>query len=52
MVFDAETIRDRSTYQNPYVYSIGIDAVMVNGQLAIENGQLTGATAGQVLKKS
>ena len=52
VVFDAQTLRDRSTYQNPYVHSTGIEAVVVNGRLAIENGQLTGATAGQVLKKS
>lgn len=51
-VFDPEAIRDRGTYQNPYVHSAGIEAVIVNGTLAIENGELTGAAAGQVLKKS
>ncbi len=52
VVFDPEDIRDRSTYQNPYVHSTGIDAVIVNGKLAVESGQLTGVSAGQVLKKS
>ena len=51
-IFDPEAIRDRSTYQNPYVHSVGIEAVVVNGKLAVENGQLTGTAAGQVLKKS
>ncbi len=51
-VFDPEQIRDRSTYQNPYVHSTGIEAVVVNGKLAIENGKLTGAARGAVLKKS
>ncbi|MBI4132594.1 MAG: D-aminoacylase [Candidatus Sungbacteria bacterium] len=51
VVFDPETIRDQSTYQNPFVHSNGIDAVVVNGKLAVENGQLTGVAAGVVLKK-
>ncbi|MDP3727447.1 MAG: amidohydrolase family protein, partial [bacterium] len=52
VVFDPEKIRDRSTYQNPYVHSAGIEAVIVNGKVVIENGQLTGTANGQVLKKS
>lgn len=51
VVFDPEAIRDRSTYQNPFVHSAGIEAVAVNGQLAVANGQLTGTAAGEVLKK-
>ncbi|MBI2054553.1 MAG: amidohydrolase family protein [Candidatus Sungbacteria bacterium] len=51
VVFDPEKIHDRATYHNPYVHSRGIEAVVVNGKLAIENGQLTGIAAGQVLKK-
>ena len=52
VIFDPDRIRERSTYQNPYVHSVGIEAVIVNGKLAVENGQLTGTAAGQVLKKS
>ena len=52
VIFDPEKIRDRSTYLNPYVHSIGIEAVVINGKLALENGQLTGTASGQVLKKS
>lgn len=52
VIFDPEKIRDRSTYLNPYVHSAGIEAVVVNGKLAVENGQLTDVAAGQVLKKS
>lgn len=52
VVFDPEKIRDRATYQNPYVHSVGIEAVIVNGKLVLENGQLTGVAAGQVLRKS
>lgn len=52
VIFDPETIRDRSTYHNPYVHPVGIEAVIVNGELAIENGQLTGTAAGHVLRKA
>jgi N-acyl-D-amino-acid deacylase len=52
VVFDPEVIRDRSTYHSPYVHPIGIEAVSVNGKLAIEEGELTGSASGQVLKKS
>lgn len=52
VVFDPEKIQDRSTYDNPYVHSAGIEAVAVNGELAIENSQLTGKAAGRILKKS
>lgn len=52
VIFNPDQIRDRSTYQNPYVHSTGIETVIVNGQIAIADGKLTGVTAGQVLKKS
>lgn len=51
-IFDPEKFRDHSTYHNPYVHSTGIEAVVVNGQVAIENSTLTGAAAGQALKKT
>lgn len=52
VVFNHDEIRDRSTYQNPYAHSAGIETVVVNGKLAVESGQLTGTAGGQVLKKS
>ena len=52
VIFDPEEVHDGSTYRNPFVHSTGIHHVIVNGKLAIENGQLTGIAAGQVLKKS
>ncbi len=39
VVFDAATIADRATYENPTETCVGIDHVLVNGKLAIENGQ-------------
>ena len=52
VIFGPEAVRDLSTYQNPFVHSTGIDAVIVNGKLAVENSQTTGVAAGVVLKKS
>jgi len=51
VVFDPRLIRDRATYQNPYRYPVGIEWVLVNGTIAVEQGKPTGARAGQVLKK-
>ncbi len=51
-VFDPGAIRDRGTYHNPYVHSAGMEAVLVNGKLAVEQGKPTGIGAGEVLKKS
>jgi N-acyl-D-aspartate/D-glutamate deacylase len=51
-VFDPRLIRDRATYQNPYRYPAGIEWVMINGQMAVEEGRYTGARAGAVIRKS
>ena len=49
-VWDDQTIADRSTYENPLVTATGVSQVFVSGQLALENGQHTGATPGRALK--
>lgn len=51
-VFDPEKFRDHSTYHNPYVHASGIETLLVNGKLAVENGILTETRGGQILKKS
>jgi len=51
-VFDPETIRDRSTYQTPFLHAAGMDTVIVNGVVALRDGRATGAVGGQVLRKS
>ena len=38
VIFDAASIRDRSTYDQPYSPSTGIMAVIVNGQLVVNQG--------------
>ena len=48
-VFDPRTVIDRATFESPNQYPIGIDYVLVNGQLEVEKGQRTPALAGRVL---
>ena len=49
-VFDPGTIRDLATFDNPNQLSQGMDFVLVNGVLVIENGKMTGALPGKVLR--
>jgi N-acyl-D-amino-acid deacylase len=48
-IFDPATVIDRATYENPHQYPVGIRYVIVNGVVAIDDGQHTGAMAGQVV---
>lgn len=52
VVFDPRLIRDRATYANPYRYPAGMEWVLVNGKVAVEQGKSTGARSGQVLKRA
>lgn len=59
VVFDLPRVRDRATnlwphafpFENyPHRYPEGIDWVLVNGRVAVQDGEATGVLAGQVLK--
>jgi len=49
-IFDPAAIIDRATYADPNQVAQGVKYVLVNGQLEWEDGKLTGATAGRVLR--
>ena len=49
VVFDAETIIDTATYEDPKQFPLGIPFVLVNGQIAVDNGRCTGVMAGQAV---
>jgi N-acyl-D-amino-acid deacylase len=51
VVFDAATVRDGATYEEPKRPAEGIDAVVVNGAVTWQQGRHTGARAGRVLKR-
>ena len=51
VVFDPATIADRGTPKQPAQSPLGLDAVVVNGQVAVEHGAATGARAGEVLRR-
>ncbi len=50
-VFDARTVRDVSTWATPQALSEGIVHVIINGQLVLKDGVVTGVTPGRVLKR-
>lgn len=49
VVFDFEALDDRATYEEPTLFPVGIDYVLVNGVVTIDRGRHTGARAGHVL---
>jgi N-acyl-D-aspartate/D-glutamate deacylase len=51
-VFDPARITDRATYDDPHQYAVGVSTVLVNGDVAVDGGDHTGALPGRVLKRS
>jgi N-acyl-D-aspartate/D-glutamate deacylase len=52
VVFDPTHVRDRSTFNDPHQFPLGIPHVMVNGELAIRDGEHTGVRSGKVLRRN
>lgn len=50
VVFDPSTVHDVATFETPHQFSSGMDYVFVNGVAVIDNGRMTGALPGQVLR--
>jgi len=50
VAFDPETVRERSTYADPSHYSEGIPYVAVNGALVVNEGRITSARPGRILR--
>jgi N-acyl-D-amino-acid deacylase len=49
-IFDPATVRSNATYDEPRQFPDGIDHVMVNGTLVVDDGTHTGATPGRALR--
>lgn len=50
VVFDPATIQDHATFEKPHQFSTGVSEVVVNGRLALANGEPTAARPGQVVR--
>ena len=50
-VFDGERFRERGTVTQPNQLAEGMVHVVVNGQVALRDGALTGSRAGTVLRR-
>jgi dihydroorotase/N-acyl-D-amino-acid deacylase len=51
VIFDAATVKDRSTFAEPHQYPVGIETVIVNGTVAVRNSLPTGVRAGRVVMR-
>jgi len=52
VVFDPEKIRDVATFEEPNVYSEGVEHVVVNGRIVLDGGRMTGERPGRPLTRT
>jgi N-acyl-D-amino-acid deacylase len=52
VIFNPDTVIDRATWENPHQFPIGIEYVIVNGEIVIREGEHTGLLAGKILRKA
>lgn len=48
-IFDKNEFEDKATFSAPHQYSQGLHSVIVNGELVVENGKVTGKLPGMIL---
>jgi N-acyl-D-aspartate/D-glutamate deacylase len=51
VVFDPRIVRGPATRSNPKQFPIGINDVVVNGKLVVDDGEHTGTLAGRALRR-
>ena len=49
-IFDASTVNDKATFQDPHQYAEGIYSVLVNGVIVVDDGAHNGNKPGRVLR--
>ena len=49
VIFDPQSFQDHSTYEKPLQYATGVSDVLINGRLALKNGEPTGTPTGRVI---
>lgn len=50
VAFDPVTVIDKATFEDPFQYPVGIELVMVNGEIALQRGTRTDGRAGKALR--
>jgi N-acyl-D-amino-acid deacylase len=50
VVFDPATIQDHATFEKPQQYATGVSHVVINGGIALANGEPTGKATGRVVR--
>jgi len=50
-IFDYETIQDRATFAQPALDPVGIDTVLIGGEIALQNGEIRKADCGKAIRK-
>ncbi|OGD30789.1 hypothetical protein A2833_00015 [Candidatus Azambacteria bacterium RIFCSPHIGHO2_01_FULL_44_55] len=48
-IFNPETVQDLATYENPFQYANGIDAVIINGNVALLAGKISDKNFGSII---
>ena len=48
-IFDPETVKDGATFENNFIKPTGIDYVILDGKLAVKDGEIINARAGKFI---
>jgi N-acyl-D-amino-acid deacylase len=48
-IFNSNNIIDKATFEDPHQYAVGVDFVLVNGTIVVEEGNHNGNRPGRVL---
>ncbi|HIB09088.1 MAG TPA: D-aminoacylase [Gemmatimonadetes bacterium] len=51
VVFDPVSVADQATFEEPHQYPVGINWVLVNGEITVEEGTFRDVRAGRVLRR-
>jgi dihydroorotase/N-acyl-D-amino-acid deacylase len=49
-VFDPAIVGDRSTFDTPHQYAVGVSVVVVNGEVVFDDGRMTAARPGRIIE--
>ncbi len=51
VVFDSERVGDRATYEDPTELSVGIEKVIIGGELVYSHGEVVEKKAGRIVRR-